>query len=69
MTRKDYELLASAISVNYEFAVKHRKEQPTPDFVIELLTQTLASVLKEDNPKFDKEKFFKACGMGDVTGL
>ena len=63
MTKKDYEMIATAISVNYEIAIKHKHERPTPDFAIELVANTLAGIFKEDNARFDKEKFLKACGM------
>lgn len=55
MTRKDYVALAKAIS-----AV--RKNSDAVDFQagVNQVTGAIAQVLAQDNPRFDRERFYKA---------
>lgn len=48
MNRKNYALIAEVIK--------------SADSIREL-TDNLATVLKMDNPRFDRDKFLKACGF------
>lgn len=55
MTKKDYELIA-----------EHIKEAPKGvfnEFYREAFVCGLADKLKNDNPKFDRDKFLTACGI------
>ena len=53
MTRKDFELIAKAI--------RDQRDQPVPD-PLDALAYRLASALFNTNPRFDRERFLKACG-------
>lgn len=58
MTRKDYELIAraiagSAMSIPTDAQIVQRR------FTATMVADALAS----DNPRFDREKFLKACGV------
>ena len=57
MTRKDYQKLAGAIQRNTQPFMMHR---PTVIYKSALL-HDLCMILKEDNPRFDVEKFIEAC--------
>lgn len=52
MTKKDYELIASVI--NIPNAIRRTKEGLANDF---------ANTLASKNPRFDKQKFLRACGV------
>ena len=61
MTKKDYELIAKAI------------KNATADLIISANTETtdnivwgLALELEKENPKFNRNKFVKACGLDDL---
>jgi len=57
MTRKDYQLIASAI--NGQRQGFGRGET----VAISSLAETLADALAQDNPRFDRAKFLTACGV------
>jgi hypothetical protein len=50
MTKKDYKLIAEAISMAND----------SKDSIIKILSNQLA----EENPKFNSEKFIEACNSG-----
>ena len=55
MTRRDYLLIAKLIkdaSAAPGFAVRHA-----------FVAHALADALAKDNPRFDRERFMKACGV------
>jgi hypothetical protein len=59
MTRKDYELIARCVA-------DARKLSPTNlaiQVAMDLFMANIAKRLKEDNPRFDKDKFYRACGF------
>ena len=58
MTRKDYNLLASAIRESMDECRAQYNEDV--EVAIRLLTSRLASRLQTDNPRFDRQKFYKA---------
>ena len=69
MTRKDYEAIATVFCGASDF-LKESLENPTsPAFVagynsaIEAISQGLIYILEEDNPRFDSERFLRACGL------
>lgn len=61
MTRKDYQLIAQAINAPFvsdsldmsDYAERER------------IANRLADSLKADNPRFDRARFLKACGLED----
>lgn len=71
MTKKDYELIASKIKqqVSLRCTVAYPKSnEGEPIFndewtALNALAYQLAEVLMNDNSKFDKERFLKACGF------
>lgn len=61
MTRKDYEKMATVIR-------SHRKDDDgTSSAVIASIAIDLAQVFATDNPRFDRARFFGACGL-DTDG-
>ena len=56
MTKKDYELIASALNNTY---LGHKEWVRT----LEQIAGTLADTLAEHNPKFNRNKFLTACGI------
>lgn len=60
MTRKSYELIASVIR-------RHRSEDTsgTGSGTLSSVADTLALVFQADNPRFDRARFFAACGMDE----
>lgn len=67
MTRKDYGLLAHAVSL---WLARMRKAQRTTTrsgrltyLIAEALIGELCVALKGENQRFDEEKFRKACGL------
>lgn len=55
MTRKDYVLIAQAISDQQHWLTAEERQPITG------LIYTLASALARDNPRFDRSKFIAAC--------
>jgi len=60
MTKKDYELIAKAISDTYD-AMECTTIQAA--FGVEMVARNLATALASANPRFDRERFLKACGV------
>lgn len=58
MTKKDYILIASAINNACTSVDKNIKSAIAKEF---------ARVLKEENPQFNREKFYKACGVSEAV--
>jgi len=63
MTRKDYKEIASVIR-------RHRSEDTsgTMSGTLSMVADSLALVFQADNPRFDRARFFVACGM-DENGI
>jgi len=63
MTRKSYEIVASVIR-------RHRVEDTsgTGSGMLSMVADSLALVFQADNPRFDRARFFVACGM-DENGI
>lgn len=59
MTRKDYILLAHALAGAFPIS-----ENVTPVQAWELAVKAVSDALKSDNPRFDAERFDKACKEG-----
>jgi hypothetical protein len=61
MTRKHYEQLAKMIR-------QHRQDDDgTNSATIASIADSLACICESDNPRFNRETFFTACGM-DADG-
>jgi hypothetical protein len=69
MTRKDYEMIAKVISQTKEF---YEKGIPDNYMVSQVLLSAsvssrlvdhLSDALKEENPRFNPERFREACGL------
>lgn len=57
MTRKDYEAIAAAL--------KNARGLPMRDHAASIgaAAQCIAEVMQRDNPRFDRARFLKACGV------
>lgn len=65
MTRKDYELIAAAIKathdrIDQQTDFSHNGEQQRG---VRRTAAHLADALAHDNPRFDRTRFLKACGI------
>lgn len=58
MTRKDYELIATIIAAMPTFAATLRDQK-------ESTARQFADRLASDNPRFDRDRFLKACGVAE----
>jgi hypothetical protein len=64
MTRKDYELIAGGIAYAAELSkVLGGIDAETRDRIALLIAQKIGDGLAEDNPRFNRELFLKACGV------
>ena len=65
MTKKDYQLTANKVreclKLVHEFDSKSGKYKTYPP--IHEFARQLSTSLQNDNPRFDREKFMKACGF------
>ena len=61
MTRKDFQLIADAIT-------ETRALEPTgsPEAVLALITDIFADKLAGTNPAFDRDRFLTACGLKPI---
>lgn len=62
MTRKDYEKLAKVIRW------ARKEDNGLNSAIIASIADSLACICESDNPRFDRARFFGACGM-DHDGL
>jgi hypothetical protein len=65
MTRKDYILIADAFQMTVN-ALKDNERMLRPDIQetgIYRVAVTLCSLLKDNNPRFNSDKFMRACGL------
>lgn len=58
MTRKDYVLIASIL--------KDSEGNIIDDMARDALADMFADALEDENPRFDREKFLRACGINPV---
>lgn len=61
MTKKSYKLIAESIKEQY--ARQDMLDHAAGGYAIRELTDNLATILKLDNPKFDRDKFLTDCGF------
>lgn len=60
MTKKDYKLIANAFAAVTEI---HAHSDQYTKHIIRQVAKELAVDLLRDNPRFDRDKFFEACGL------
>jgi len=58
MTKKDYELIATALVMTHTSAFNGTEGY-------KLTCEYMADELERDNPRFDRTKFLTACGIED----
>jgi hypothetical protein len=64
MTRKDYVKIALVLA-------EQKPQHPDPDFGLDVITwrrivANMGYMLKQDNPRFDFERFYEAAGLEPV---
>ena len=62
MSKKDYELIAQVIK-RAVYQARSREGQEVIEATIECIAYDFAEALKNENTRFDSEKFYIACGM------
>lgn len=60
-SRKHFETVASSISRTRMASTIGKKQ--TPEQVLRLVATDLAATFAAENPRFDRERFMKACGF------
>ena len=63
MTKKDYELIAEAINEGYELAIKDTDTMTPKSITAEYIVSTLCRNLERENPRFNRDKYWEACGL------
>lgn len=71
MTRKDYVAIAAVL--NYQRANQEQQaalsgkhcsaEHKFSAYVVDAISRDIAEVMARDNPRFDRARFLKACGV------
>ena len=56
MTRKDYVAIARAI-----YQTRQDRHDGVATMTLESVAERIATVMEVDNPRFDRERFIKAC--------
>lgn len=62
MKKKDYELIANQFDLNIYFL---KNNYPNQVKTLEAFAKQLAGRLEIDNPRFDRTKFLRDCGIED----
>ncbi len=63
MTKKDYILIAKALKET--FVSFQRNDQTDKRTGVVHAIEHIATVLGQDNPRFDRDRFIGSCGHGD----
>lgn len=65
MTKKHYEAIANIYRLQIQSARRHtRKEhREIEEYADTSTAKALADYFAQDNPRFDRERFLKACGI------
>lgn len=58
MTRKDYVAIAAAVRAS--LSATPGKQAP---LLAQNIVESIACVMERDSPRFDRERFLKACGV------
>jgi hypothetical protein len=59
MSRKDYREFAEIISAE----ISVRRDTPAAVEAVKSIAYSMADVFKRDNSRFDRERFYTACGI------
>lgn len=65
MTRKHFEMIAGSLKEATEYSVYKNSAEARSTHA--LMCNELALDFKMVNPRFDRERFLKACGLGEET--
>lgn len=65
MSRKDYESLAAVINGERACAGGNKDRLRTASNI----ARSMADVFKRDNSRFDRERFYAACGLDSTGGF
>ena len=65
MTIEDYKLIAQSIWRSGYIKDKNKVRQQAKEKMRHLIAVDIASSLKNENPRFDQSKFYKACGIDE----
>lgn len=65
MTKKDYILIANAIKEQWQLSKKHSEHPQHSGLAIHNTALRLAYAFKQDNPRFDVDRFLTACGVSN----
>jgi len=60
VTRRDFEQIAQIIKLASDLKFSDSNK------AIEAIANQLAAKFKSDNPRFDRERFLRACGLGQA---
>jgi hypothetical protein len=63
MTRKDYELIAGALNDQKPYFHQNPDKWGEYQHCFLACRDAIADALAADNPRFDRDKFLKACGL------
>lgn len=66
MTRKDYVAIAKAVSAslwNTQLPDLHQEACDSHNAGVIVTARNIADVMQADNPRFDRSRFLKACGV------
>lgn len=63
MTRKDYDMLASAIRETSSLVIPGGPHRMHADSALVNLANRLSDQFEEENPRFDRARFLEACGF------
>ena len=68
MTKKHFEAIASVLAG--EIALAANRGDPEQFRAVNNICRSLADLFKQDNARFDRERFYTACGLrSDGFGL
>ena len=59
MSRKHYRAIADVLAAEYVLY----GSDPDVEIVLRNVMLSLADICKQDNPRFDRERFYNACGI------
>jgi len=63
MTKKDFELIAKTIDDGRKLPIEIRETEKRYTSHDDLIAEMFADRLSEVNPRFNRERFLKACGV------
>ena len=63
MTRKDYVAIAASIQATRKYFTPDSIEEQA---AVDLVAKRIANTMEIDNPRFDRSRFLKACGISAV---